>query len=170
MPYENWPSVIVPPQDGEPVDNQTTARAHESLSDRTEYLKQRLVDYSSSNGRILIPSVLLESEVSIGDAVYYNPLDNVYGQAIAEGTIDAETGLLSSTPRTFAIGICVTRSGNYGDILVSGASNLLSDFLVELITLVLNSLSLLLTSDLLLLFLRESSLFFFFALFVVLLL
>lgn len=131
MPYETWPAIINPPQDGEPVDNATTARAHEALANRTEYLKQRLVDYSTTNGRILIPSVQLMDDVNVGDAVYYDPSNDVYGRALAEGFVDSTTGLLSATPRTFAIGICVSKNENYGDILVSGASDLHADFLIN---------------------------------------
>jgi len=131
MPYETWPAIINPPQDGELVDHSTTARAHEALSDRTEYLKQRLVDYSSTNGRILIPSVQLASDVNIGDVVYYDASNEVYGRALAEGVVDTSTGLLSATPRAFAIGICVSKLENYGDVLVSGSANLENDFLIN---------------------------------------
>jgi hypothetical protein len=128
MSYETWPSIIVPPQDGEPVDNATTARAHQSLSDRTEYLKQQLEDYSTKNGRVTIQSAYLAEAVNIGDAVYYDGINKKYDRALAEGITDPSTGLLSATSRAFVIGLCVSKEGNYGTILISGNSDLYTDF------------------------------------------
>jgi hypothetical protein len=133
MPYETWPSIVVPPQDGEPVNNLTTSRAHKSLAERTEFLKSRLEDYSTKNGRILLSEVLLGEGVGAGDVVYYNMGTESYDKAIAEGWINPENGVFEATRRAFAIGICVNvrNNGNYGDVLVYGLSNLLEDFAIS---------------------------------------
>ena len=130
MSYKDWPKIISPPQDGELVDHSTTARAHKALADRTEYLRQSLNDYSTKNGRVTLQDVQLSPDIELGDIVYYDTLNKSYGRALAEGEVDLSTGALVATPRAFAVGICVRREigSNYGNILISGNSDLNSDF------------------------------------------
>jgi hypothetical protein len=132
MPVTIWPSTIASPKDGEQVNEQNSGRSIQQLSDRTDYLKQRLEEYSLKNGRVVIHSTALEPSVNVGDCVYYNYSSKAYGQAIAEGAVNEDTGLYEASNRAFAVGICISKNNpSLGDILVSGFSDLNEDFAIN---------------------------------------
>lgn len=118
----NWTPIVRPPIDGEKVDQQTIGRSLTALQQRTEFLYERLNDFSAQNGKLVIQNAKIESNISVGDWVYFNSSSGKYEKAIAEGELDPVYNSYRATARTFVVGICihVEFTGNLGSILMSG--------------------------------------------------
>jgi len=118
----NWTPIVRPPIDGEIVDQKTIGRSLVALQQRTEFLYERLNDFSAQNGKLVIQNAKLGPSVTVGDWVYYNTSSSKYEKAIAEGELDPVYNSYRATAKTFVVGICVSVefTGNLGSILMSG--------------------------------------------------
>jgi hypothetical protein len=121
----NWTPIVRPPIDGEVVDQKTIGRSLVALQQRTEFLYERLNDFSAQNGKLVIQNAKLGDSVSVGDWVYYNSSSSRYEKAIAEGELDPMYNSYRATARTFVVGLCVSVefTGDLGSILMSGWIN-----------------------------------------------
>lgn len=117
---QNWTPLVRPPSDGELVNQAVAGRAIQSLQQRTDFLYQRLNDFSAQNGKLVIQQARLEPSVSIGDWVYYDPDTDRYGKAIAEGEYNSELKQYYASKRSYVVGICITASNGLGSILMGG--------------------------------------------------
>ena len=79
----NWTPIVRPPIDGEIVDQKTIGRSLVALQQRTEFLYERLNDFSAQNGKLVIQNAKLGPSVTVGDWVYYNTSSSKYEKAIA---------------------------------------------------------------------------------------
>ena len=116
----NWDPIVQPPKDGERVDQSITGRALATLQRRTDFLYQRLSDFSAQNGKLVIQNAELDPSVGVGDWVYFDSSSSTYKQAIAEGVYDTNLKQYTATARTFVVGVCVSASANLGSILMGG--------------------------------------------------
>jgi len=116
----NWDPIVQPPSDGELVNQSVTGRSIATLQRRTDFLYQRLNDFSAQNGKLVIQNVVLDNAVQVGDWVYFDSSSQSYKQAIAEGVYNTTLKQYTATPRTYVVGVCVSASSNLGSILMSG--------------------------------------------------
>jgi hypothetical protein len=123
-----WVPLIKPPIDGEPINQETEARPIRALQQRTDFLFERLNDFSSQNGKLVIQNVRVSNDVEVGDWVFFNNESQKYEKAIAEGVFDNETKQYKASDRTFVVGLCVHKNQTLGSILMSGWINDIKDF------------------------------------------
>lgn len=129
---KTWTPLVLPPRDREPVDQKTTARSIDALTKRTEYLRQRLEEFSAQNGKIVIQNAKTDSQVGVGDWVYFDDSADRYRKAIAEGELDQSTGTYVATKRSFVVGVCIDKeSSQIGTILSFGWVGDLADYSID---------------------------------------
>jgi hypothetical protein len=117
---QNWTPLVRPPSDGELVNQAVAGRAIQSLQQRTDFLYQRLNEFSAQNGKLVIQQARLEPSVVVGDWVYYDADTDRYAKAIAEGEYDNQLKQYYASKRSYVVGICITVSGSLGSILLGG--------------------------------------------------
>jgi hypothetical protein len=117
---QNWTPLVRPPSDGELVNQAVAGRAIQSLQQRTDFLYQRLNEFSAQNGKLVIQQARLEPSVVIGDWVYYDSDTDRYAKAIAEGEYDNQLKQYYASRRSYVVGICITASNGLGSILLGG--------------------------------------------------
>jgi hypothetical protein len=117
---QNWTPLVRPPSDGELVNQAVAGRAIQSLQQRTDFLYQRLNEFSAQNGKLVIQKARLEPSVVVGDWVYYDDNTDRYSKAIAEGEYDNQLKQYYASRRSYVVGICITASNGLGSILLGG--------------------------------------------------
>jgi hypothetical protein len=105
VPY-TWPTLTLI-QDGEAVKGRVPNRVTQQLAQRTEYLKQ-IVDNIEAGSTLWMYNQPISSEVSAGDAVYYDNGQAKFRPARAAVTQET-TGGYTTNPSTFAQGIVHTK-------------------------------------------------------------
>jgi hypothetical protein len=125
-----WAQIINPPQDGEIINHETEKRPLMALQQRTDFLFERLNDFSAQNGKLVIQNVRVANDVVAGDWVYFNSGTQKYEKAIAEGIFDESLKQYTASQRTFVVGLCIYKqnTGNLGSILMSGWIKNIKDF------------------------------------------
>jgi hypothetical protein len=123
-----WVPLVRPPIDGEPINQETEARPIKALQQRTDFLFERLNDFSAQNGKLVIQNVRVSSDVEVGDWVHFNNDSQKYEKAIAEGILDENLNQYRASSRTFVVGMCVQRNQNLGTILMNGWIKDIKDF------------------------------------------
>lgn len=103
-----WISRTNPIQDGEQVDALVTNRLPRQLQQRTDYLKQRL-DQSDAGAALIARGVAVNSSVGIGQAVYWNSVDQEYQLALAKVEFTAMLNGYVLSPSSYCVGICTTK-------------------------------------------------------------
>ena len=126
-----WVPLIKPPIDGEPINQETESRPIKALQQRTDFLFERLNDFSAQNGKLVIQNVRVSSDVEVGDWVFFNNESQKYEKAIAEGVFDTETNQYKASDRTFVVGLCVHKNQTLGSILMNGWINDIKDFQIS---------------------------------------
>jgi len=101
-----WVPLIKPPIDGEPINQETESRPIKALQQRTDFLFERLNDFSAQNGKLVIQNVRVSSDVEVGDWVFFNNESQKYEKAIAEGVFDTETNQYKASDRTCGWIVC----------------------------------------------------------------
>jgi hypothetical protein len=106
-------------QDGERVDANVSGRPDRSLSDRTQYLKDRID--AQDNGQALFAfDVTVESTVNVGQAVYWSEANQKFEKALAAVELDAN-GAMVNTRSSNIIGIVYSKtSATVATLLLSG--------------------------------------------------
>jgi hypothetical protein len=106
----SWNANINFIQNGERVDANVSGRPDRSLSDRTEYLKQRID--ALDNGQALFAfDVAVAADVVVGNAVYWNVTSQRFEKALAAVTQD-EAGLIINSPAAEVIGIVHSKTSS----------------------------------------------------------
>ena len=106
----SWNANINFIQNGERVDANVSGRPDRSLSDRTEYLKQRID--ALDNGQALFAfDVAVAADVVVGNAVYWNVTNQRFEKALAAVTQD-EAGLIINSPAAEVIGIVHSKTSS----------------------------------------------------------
>lgn len=107
-------------QPGEAVSAGTVGRPDGQLQARTEELKRRLD--AADSGRVLVDAFApLDSQVQVGQAVYWNVDTARYEQALAGVETDATSGSLVQTAASQCLGIVVRKASSLvGDVAISG--------------------------------------------------
>lgn len=123
-----WVPLIRPPMDGEPINQETESRPIKALQQRTDFLFERLNDFSSQNGKLVIQNVRVSVDVEVGDWVYFNNDTQKYEKAIAEGVFDDNLNQYTASARTFVVGLCIQKNQSLGSILMSGWIRDIKDF------------------------------------------
>lgn len=117
---QNWTPLIRPPSDGELVNQAVAGRAIRSLQQRTDFLYQRLNEFSAQNGKLVIQQARLDQTVVVGDWVYYDSQSEKYRKAIAEGEYNTELQQYVASERSYVVGLCITAFNGLGSILMGG--------------------------------------------------
>jgi len=106
-------------QDGERVDANVSGRPDRSLSDRTQYLKDRID--AQDNGQALFAfDVTVESSANVGQAVYWSETNQKFEKALAAVELDAN-GSMVNTQSSNIIGIVYSKtSATVATLLLSG--------------------------------------------------
>jgi hypothetical protein len=123
---QNWTPIINPPKDGELVNSAITGRAIKSLQDRTDFLYQRINEFSAQNGKLVIQNADIDTDVDLGDWVYYNVSTSRYSKALAEGVYNNLLKQYTASDRTYVVGMVIAKSGGLAAILMHGWINDLS--------------------------------------------
>jgi hypothetical protein len=119
-----WVPFIRKIQNANPVDQDYTNIHIDQIVRRTDYLKEQLDSLNPNAGRVVAKSVSLEASVALGSVVYWDANNTRFDLALAEGYQDPVTGIFYASPRAFAIGIVVYKSGpTLGDVLIFGKYN-----------------------------------------------
>ena len=105
----NWRAVIEQIKNGESVDEVITNRALVALAERTDWLKSRIEQLDTTSGKLTLSSAEIDSTVSGGDWVYYDPVDDIYKQALAGLEWDTTLQTYLPTKSSMAVGIVVDK-------------------------------------------------------------
>lgn len=115
-----WEQFIRLILNGEDVDASVTNRPTTQLSNRTQYLYDRLV--ATAVGEALyVHDVPVEDDALVGDAMYYDDVDAKYKRALAAVELDTAFGWYKISKSSYAIGTLVEKlSTGLGSICTSG--------------------------------------------------
>lgn len=117
----NWRAIIEKIQNGEPVEQAVANRALVALADRTDWLKNRIEGLDTTSGRLTLSSVSISSEVSGGDWVYYDRVDDNYKRAIASLTFNEELNTYLPDESSMVAGLVVDKiSASLAVVLIIG--------------------------------------------------
>lgn len=117
---QTWTPIIRPPKDGELVNQAITGRAIRALQERTDYLYQHIEEFSAQNGKLVIQGAGIDPEVDLGDWVYYDAQSEKYKKALAEGVYSSQKQRYDASDRAYAVGMCISKYGGLGSILMHG--------------------------------------------------
>lgn len=104
-----WREDLRPIQDGEQVRAAVTNRPTERLSDRTQYLKDRL-DSIDAGEALFRTDVAFNVNVEVGHAVYWDAANDEYASALAAAEVDSTDNTLKLKASSFAVGICYEKT------------------------------------------------------------
>ena len=110
-------------QNGEKVDANITGRPDRALSDRTEYLKQR-IDALDNGQAIFAFDVTVDSTVAVGNAVYWNSATQKFEKALAAVESDSQ-GRMINSKKSEVIGVVHSKaSATVATLLLSGKASI----------------------------------------------
>lgn len=110
-------------QDGERVDASVSGRPDRALSDRTQYLKDR-IDAIDSGRALYAFDASVESSVLVGQAVYWNSANQRFEKALAFVGVSSN-GILSNNSSSDVVGVVYSKSSStVADILLAGQATL----------------------------------------------
>jgi hypothetical protein len=110
-------------QDGERVDAKVSGRPDRALTDRTQYLKDR-IDAIDSGRALYAFSVSVESSVAVGQAVYWNVENQRFEKALSNVFVD-ENGILVNSTTSEIVGVVHSKeSATIANLLIAGQASL----------------------------------------------
>jgi hypothetical protein len=117
---ENWPYKITHVTPGEPVQAGIVSRPDRALTERTDYLKDRL-DAAEAGKAIFDLDATVSSDVLPGHAVYWNAQEQRYEPAIVVVDYGAQTQGLVVRPSSECVGMCYKKTAaTKADIVLRG--------------------------------------------------
>ena len=120
----NWLHNIKHVTPGEPVQADVVGRPDRALTDRTDYLKDRL-DAAELGQAIFDYAVTVAPDVLPGQPVFWNYTTHRYEKALAAVEVSPVTQALVVLPSSDCVGICLQkRSETLGDIVLRGIVNI----------------------------------------------
>lgn len=117
---ENWPYKITHVAPGEPVQAGIVSRPDRALTERTDYLKDRL-DAAEAGKAIFDLDATVSSDVLPGHAVYWNAQEQRYEPGIVVVEYDTPSQGLVVRPSSECVGMCYKKtSATKADIVLRG--------------------------------------------------
>ena len=117
----NWTDEVKKLEDGKPADAAVLNAPIQALTDRTDYLKNKLNEVTT-NAKVIAYDVKLDVSVEEGDFVYYDCSCDLFRKALAQWSNTYEpNGELVVAPTAKVSGIVINKSvENLGDLLMGG--------------------------------------------------
>ena len=116
----NWLYNVKHVAAGEPVQAGVVNRPDRTLTQRTDYLKERL-DAAELGRAIFESDATISPDVLEGHAVYWNWTTNRYERAIVAVEQDATTAVFTTQPSSECVGICFKKkAADRADIVLRG--------------------------------------------------
>ena len=121
MALTPWESLIKFIADGESVKASVANRAPNSLTNRTQYLYERMQDLAAGEA-LFFHYVKIEADAVPGDMVYFDETYNGYKRAIAAVEYSEDNGWYMLAPSAFVVGMVYQKTNTEtGHLLTTGA-------------------------------------------------
>lgn len=127
----SWTNKIEHVKDGEAVEAKVDSRPTRALENQSRYLKDR-IDGIENKEALVAYDCPVESEVTVGMAVYWNSIVSRFDRALAGYEFDQETRTLETSPMCDVIGVALYKhSEEVADILLIGKGNIDIDSVID---------------------------------------
>lgn len=100
----SWTNKVEHVKDGEAVESKVDSRPTRALENQSRYLKDRIDGIESKEALVQFEAPI-ESEATIGMAVYWNSAASRFERALAEFKFNRENGALETSPLSDVVGI-----------------------------------------------------------------
>lgn len=116
----SWTNKVEHVRDGEPVESRVDSRPTRALESQARYLKDR-IDGIENRESLVITEAAVESDASLGMAVYWNGATSRFERALAEFKFNRENGVLETSPLSEVIGVVgYKHSSTIADVIIFG--------------------------------------------------
>lgn len=113
-----WKPTIPLVRDSEEVRASIVNRATQAQGAREDFLYRSIQELSLTSGRVVKALVPITDETEVNDIVYFDAGLGKYAPALAEVTY--EDGEPRASARSFAVGMALSASGGFGNVLLLG--------------------------------------------------